>query len=182
MHSPCEYVCAHRRRHRISACVYTVLCVCVGLYTCVHGDVRKAFKSMPNIGVTQCSSVFAKRRVCYSLHAAEATCPSTIMVVVRVCRSELRGVVQDASERRSSITKLDHSRFDYSSQPTSLYPRRWTPRRGMGGLRHTQFEYRSEPFPRAWVRELCNTGVRRQVDKSRSGRVCALLWSNYQMA
>ena len=119
VHSPCEYVCAHRRRHRISACVYTVLCVCVGLYTCVHGDVRKAFKSMPNIGVTQCSSVFAKRRVCYSLHAAEATCPSTIMVVVRVCRSELRGVVQDASERRSSITKLDHSRFDYSSQPTS---------------------------------------------------------------
>ena len=29
VHRPCAHVCAHSRRHRISACVCTVLCVCV---------------------------------------------------------------------------------------------------------------------------------------------------------
>ena len=70
--SPCEYMCAHRRRHRISACVYTVLCVCVGLYTCVNGDVRKAtyLRRHRHARPSHCSSscqtlrlqsVFAKR-------------------------------------------------------------------------------------------------------------------------
>ena len=52
VHRPCAHVCAHSRRHRISACVCTVLCVCVR-----------------NTMFLQ--SVFAKRRACNCTHAAE---------------------------------------------------------------------------------------------------------------
>ena len=77
------HVCANSRRHRISARVCTVLCVCVGPCTRVHGDARACRCAQMHARPSHCSSpcqtlslqsVFAKRR-------AGATRPTMLKVV-----------------------------------------------------------------------------------------------------
>ena len=65
--------------------------------------------------------VRSKARVHAAARRTAATHPSRMTVVVRVSRSEPCGVVQDASERRSSITKLHHTSSGNVHRP---YPRR----------------------------------------------------------
>ena len=91
------------------------------------------------------------------MHAAArrtaATHPSRMTVVVRVSRSEPRGVVQDASERRSSITKLHHTSSGNVRRP---YPRTLDAGSSSGG----------------W--ELCNNSGSMKVRGSQTGRQAVL--------
>ena len=113
----------------------------------------------------------------FSVESAHVGCPRLMSYTVD--HQVFLPRVSDAGRSANASPSCIISPSQYSSQAAG----RWTLRRGMLELRHTQFGYSSEPFPRSYrMRELCNTGVRRQVDKSGSGRVCASLWSNYQMS